>query len=350
MVQEVATGCRDEAAARSILTKLERRAELVKGEVLSVAENAIADHQSTPLSGHVADYISHQTAKGLNQVRIKNTKNRLRRLAEECGVRRLADLNTTGLNSWLAARQTEGMGAGTRNEYRQEMVGFGNWCVRNHRLLNNPFAEVPRADAKTDCRRKRRAITEEELIKLLDATRRRPLMEAKTIRRGKNKGKPLGKLREETRIHLEQLGRERALIYKTLVLTGLRKNELASITVGQVMLDAPLPYLILNAADEKNREGSTIPLRSDLAADLREWIAEKAQKARENVKTIPFDPETPKGLESQYRRFYGPERANLSGIDYDTNITERYATFQRVERLEKDSRSRFGCCGPCPSC
>lgn len=30
----------------------------------------------------------------------------------------------------------------------------------------------------------------------------------------------------------EQLGRERTLNYKTLVLTGLRKNELASLTVG----------------------------------------------------------------------------------------------------------------------
>ena len=32
IVQEVATGCRDESAARSVLTDLERRAEKVKGE------------------------------------------------------------------------------------------------------------------------------------------------------------------------------------------------------------------------------------------------------------------------------------------------------------------------------
>ena len=38
---------------------------------------------------------------------------------------------------------------------------------------------------------------------------------------------------------LDRTGRERALIYKTLVLTGLRKNELASITVGQLELDGP---------------------------------------------------------------------------------------------------------------
>jgi hypothetical protein len=49
-VQEVATGCRDESAAWSILAKLERRAELVKGEVLTAAEDAIVDHQGTPLA------------------------------------------------------------------------------------------------------------------------------------------------------------------------------------------------------------------------------------------------------------------------------------------------------------
>ena len=63
---------------------------------------------------------------------------------------------------------------------------------------------------------------------------------------------------------METLGRERELIYKTLVLTGLRKGELASVTVGQLVLDADPAFLVLDAADEKNREGSTIPLRSDL--------------------------------------------------------------------------------------
>ena len=73
----------------------------------------------------------------------------------------------------------------------------------------------------------------------------------------------------------EQLGRERTLNYKTLVLTGLRKNELASLTVGQLCLDEEMLFALLNAADEKNRQGSTIPLRTDLAADLQDWIVEK---------------------------------------------------------------------------
>jgi hypothetical protein len=44
---------------------------------------------------------------------------------------------------------------------------------------------------------------------------------------------------------MESLGRERALIYKTLALAGLRKGELGSITVGQASLDGDPPHLVL---------------------------------------------------------------------------------------------------------
>jgi integrase len=123
--------------------------------------------------------------------------------------------------------------------------------------------------------------------------RRRPLVDAMTIRRGSRKGQVIAKLREETRRRLERLGHERALIYKTLVLTGLRKGELASITVGQLALDADPPRLRLAARDAKNRHEATIPLRADVAADLRQWLAEKAsahQEAAGESQTVRFDP------------------------------------------------------------
>jgi hypothetical protein len=45
IVRTVATGCRDEAAARSVLSDLERRAELVKAGVMTSGEAAAADHR-----------------------------------------------------------------------------------------------------------------------------------------------------------------------------------------------------------------------------------------------------------------------------------------------------------------
>ena len=74
---------------------------------------------------------------------------------------------------------------------------------------------MPEANGEIDSRRKRRALTEDELIRLLHVACRRPLLEAMTIRTGKRKGEAAAKLREETRTQLERLGRECAVIYKT---------------------------------------------------------------------------------------------------------------------------------------
>ena len=43
-------------------------------------------------------------------------------------------------------------------------------------------------------------------------------------------------------------------------------------TVAQLRLFDPVPFAELAAADEKNREGSEIPLRADLVENLKGWL------------------------------------------------------------------------------
>ena len=294
---EVATGCRDRGAAQAVLNELERRSELVKANVMTAGESSIADHASTSLVNHFASYRDHRIAKGLSEVRIANTDSRLTRLADECGFRRLADLSADAITGWLRQHLDAGMSPGTRNEYRQELVGFGNWCIQTRRLSGNPFTDVPRANAKADRRRHRRALTEPEIDRLLFVTRWRPLAEfgrqtvpGKSRKRSNWKAEPLTYDGLEAAVRLsrerlaknpdfirklEERGRERALIYRTLILTGLRRGELASLTMGSLELDDATPYATLKAGDEKNRQGSGIPLRADLAKELRQWVADR---------------------------------------------------------------------------
>jgi integrase len=152
------------------------------------------------------------------------------------------------------------------------------------RLASNPFAGIVKANEKADPRRQRRAMTEAELLRLLPVARERPSLDAMTVRRGPRKGERCAKVRPEVRARLELIGRERALLYKPLVLTGLRKGELASLTVAHLRLDDAVPCLTLDAADEKNREGNDIPLRDDLAADLRDWLAAKLRRLQEKAR------------------------------------------------------------------
>jgi len=73
------------------------------------------------------------------------------------------------------------------------------------------------------------------------------------------------------------LGRERALLYAVLVTTGLRRGELAALNVGDVLLDDERPAILLRGVDAKNGESARLPLRADVADELRAWIDEKAE-------------------------------------------------------------------------
>ena len=135
-------------------------------------------------------------------------------------------------------------------------------------------------------------MTEAELTRLLDVARRRPLLDALTVRRGKRKGEAYANVRPEVRNRLEALGRERALIYKTLVLTGLRKNELATLTVAQLRLDGPTASRS-NSTPPTRRTGKATAssIRADLADDLPHWLDDKLAalqaEARRRGEPIP---------------------------------------------------------------
>ena len=182
------------------------------------------------------------------------------------------------------------------------LTSWGNWLVESGRLTANPFARLHKLDEADDTRRQRRALTADELRRLLTVARLRPVAEfgrptvrivdnarpAKsratwkraeltfdTIADAAERGR--ARLRPDEAARREQAGRERALLYAVLVTTGLRKGELAALTVGDVRLDEPQPFVVLPAADAKNGQRATLPLRADVADELRAWVADKAE-------------------------------------------------------------------------
>jgi integrase len=284
IVQTVATGCRDETAARRVLTDLERKAELVRSNVMTATEATTGEHQCRPLAEHLDAYLLHLEAANTAPKHRYEVCRQLNRLATDCRFVRLADLEAGAIERWLVQRTAEGMAGRTRNTYLAAALAFANWCIREGRLAVNPFERVARANEEADRRRTRRALDDAELVKLLDAARRRPLLDAVTIRRGKRKGQAVAKLSDATRERLELLGWERALVYKSALLTGLRRGELESLTVGQLRHDGPIAFLALDAGDEKSREGHDVPLRPDLAEDLRDWLAHKLHRLQEDAR------------------------------------------------------------------
>lgn len=265
VVCTASTGCRDKSAAMARLTEFERLEERIKAGIVTEAELDTAARGALALSEHVAAYREHLEAKGASPRYTKERTAQLERIFAECGWTRLFHLDRGRFERWLNTRTAAGMSAARRNIYQEILVAFANWAVDSARMTRNPFARMPKANVRADRRHERRAFTEAELTALLEAARTRPLHS----KMHRNRGEGPAALDGATVAKLEMLGHERALIYRTLALTGLRRGELASITVSNAHLDGPRPMFTLGAKHEKSRKGAQIPLRADLAADIR---------------------------------------------------------------------------------
>jgi integrase len=311
VVRRVATGCKSLDAARAVLADLEARAEKVRSGIITQAEVNVADHADTPIAEHVDAYIAalaRKRGKGARRSvaprHVSNVGHALRLAIEACGWTRLRDLDREAVERWVA-RQLDGdqpPAARTVNAKLATLTAWGNWLVESGRLVASPFARLRKLDEADDVRRQRRALTADELRRLLIVAQLRPVAEFgrqtirvvddgrprasratwkraeltfDTINAAANRGR--GRLRPDVVARLEHDGKERALLYAVLVTTGLRKGELAALTVGDVQLDGVLPVIVLPGADAKNGQRATLPLRPDVAHELRTWVAVKAE-------------------------------------------------------------------------
>jgi integrase len=283
------TGCTMHETAWGVLQEKLRQIERIRAGIVSEAELAEAKQKAAPLADLIDRYVRHLEASDYTANHVQAVRTYLAELSEACNWRTLADVTRASLKKWMEDRKSDGMGARARNVRRAAAVAFANWLCREDVLEHNPLSAVPKANEKLDQRHPRRAMTAEELEKLLKVARDRPLEDAYTIWRNKRGGRLPGHLgigrkrknqadlRPETVERLQALGLERALIYKTLILTGLRKSELARLRIADLRLEDNPPHLRLQAGSEKSRQGNALLLRADLADDLRHWLTVKLQ-------------------------------------------------------------------------
>ena len=125
----------------------------------------------------------------------------------------------------------------TCNHYRKSMVTFVNWLLKTDRLDKNPLKTLDRLHLTEQDVSKRRAITLEEVGRLLDAALN---------------GLPYQGIS----------GYDRYLIYKTALSTGMRAGELKKILVSDI--DRLGHTIRLRADITKNKTARVIPLTEDL--------------------------------------------------------------------------------------
>jgi integrase len=175
----------------------------------------------------------------------------------------LSELSPAAVDRYLAALSGS---SGNKKKHLSAISVWVTWLLKKDRIASNPLSrvDVPTSGKKT---KERRALAVPLIQKLLDATRQRPLV-AFIKRYGPD-------VRDAVRQKLVMCGRERALVYKTAVYTGLRLGEIAALRPCHLELDRkPFPRLEISGKMTKNNQQARLLLVPSFAVELSEWIKE----------------------------------------------------------------------------
>ena len=258
----------DKGATKQLAARLE--AQTARGEQGLL--DPFRAHRRRPIGEHITEYVADLEGSGSDDKYVENARNRLNRLAKECRWTCLDDVEHNGANTFAAWRERErkdeggrkgrlgkGTAARTLNHYLDIARAFTNWCATQGRMPGVPIgggrkmatalAGVAKVDGEAV--RKRRALTDEQVVKLI------------------------------------AVAAERALCYRFGIATGLRRQELQDLVWGDVRLIAIKPYVQLRAWATKARRGDRVDLTASLADDLR---AARTDDAKDSDPVFPDVP------------------------------------------------------------
>lgn len=225
-------GFTDKMATKQKEAELIRKME--RGEMDLVDKTA--EHLRKPLVEVAAEFLGELKGKGNDAMYCRIVKYRMDTLASGCNWNLLSDLTGESFQTWRASKQVaeKSFSPKTLNDYLALARQFAAWCAKRGKMKADPFTHLEAVKVNGDIRRVRRALTDEEVVRLL------------------NVATPT-----------------RKVVYRLALLTGLRRGEIAALRWGDVQLDGERPTLTARAATTKNAKAATILLRDDLATALR---------------------------------------------------------------------------------
>jgi integrase len=200
--------------------------------------------------GHLLDWQQSMIDRGYSKQHIKESIARVIRLIEACGFFAPSDIDRTKLQSGLS-KINESKGAGVANGMLKSFNVFTRWMLRNRRMSSNPVQYIqPFKKSEPEKERERRPLSLSEIKRLLSAT-------------------------EASDTHHGMTGRERTLVYRIAMSTGLRYNEIRTLKRSNFSVSGNQPSVSIKRGNAKNRKSDTLPLKVELAADLKQYFDNK---------------------------------------------------------------------------
>ena len=241
-------GYTDKQATVALSPKLETEADLRRRGVVVPHADAFARHEAHPVGEHLADWHAYLLGKGSTAKHADLSLNRATGVVELSKVARLADLSESRAQAALKLVRDGGASLRSVHHYTRAIKGFSRWLWRDRRVREDALAHLTSQNADADRRHERRALKPEEQARLIRAA-------------------------EKGRVVMKMAGPDRAMLCRIALGTGLRAAEIRSLVARSFDLDSLTPTITVGAAYSKHRRDDVQPIRADLAAALRPWLA-----------------------------------------------------------------------------
>ncbi len=249
-VRRTRKGFTDRSKTKALADHKESEARLRREGCIDPKADRRLQAEQSPIASHLADYEKSLQNKGNTVKHVSQTREYAGKIIEFANVKWISDLAPSAVQNAIARIKGQGASLRTCNAYLQAIKGFSRWLWRDGRTQDNALAHMQGFNAATDRKRQRRAFSEAELARLIEAT-----ANGTTV--------------------LRVSGSDRALLYRLAAGTGFRADELRSLAPESFHLDGDPPTVTVAAAYSKRRRDDVQPIRSDLADALRSWLIDK---------------------------------------------------------------------------
>ena len=247
-------GYQDKTATRQLESQLIRESEQAQVGMV----DRFKEHRKAPLRTHLDDFKQYLTDKGGTDDHASVTYNRVKSVFDSSGFVFINDVQPSKIQRYISMRKKDGLGLTSCNHYLRAVKTFFNWMKDDQRTDRNPITHLKPQNTEKDIRRKRRAITLEDIEKLLNVTLN-----------GKK--------------HHSMTGFERYMLYTLAMNTGYRAKEIWLLRGKSFDFNPENPTVTVMAGYTKNKKEAVIPLTKDVADKFEQWFKERGLQTKDSV-------------------------------------------------------------------
>ncbi len=262
----------DKATAERIAAKYETEAAKRREGLIDVVQEGFAQQRKRPIAVHMDEYRNILAAKNRTPKHVEMTLARIQWVIRECGATNIRDLMPARVQPAIKTLHGAGKSLETCNSYIRAIKAFSRWLWKEKRAPDDALATLEHYQTSVESsRHERRAFSTDELVFLFSF------------------------VEKYTKPNHKMSGPDRAMLYRLAVGTGLRVNELRSLTPDSFDLNANPPTVTVEAAYSKHRHTDVQLIALQLTGLLKPWL-----KGR--PKTKPVFPNMPGSMARTLRK------------------------------------------------